>query len=67
MSNAVTSPMNASSIIGIPQRIMEIHAMSNGKGEMPAILKSSAAPEMIRKMISRFVSPNSSSFFNFCK
>lgn len=32
MSNAVTSPIIAEAIIGIPHRIIAAHAMSNGKG-----------------------------------
>ena len=66
MSNAVTSPMTASRMIGIPHKMMATHAISKGNGEIPKILKSRAAPDMTRKTISRFVPPHSSSSSNFC-
>ena len=59
MSKAVTRPITASRTIGTPQRIIATHAASNGRGGTPAILAASAAPEMARKTISRFMPPHS--------
>ena len=58
--------MTASMIIGTPQSMIAIHAMSKGKGEYPKMLSRRAAPDRIRKVISRFTPPHSiisSSFF----
>ena len=59
MSKTVTSPTTASSIIGTPQRIIAAQAGSKGRKSIPARLKSSEAPPMTRKAISRFIPPHS--------
>ena len=57
MSKAVTSPITASRIIGIPHRITEIQAASNGKGTRSNILTSKATPDTASKAISFFMPP----------
>ena len=59
MSKAVTRPMTASRMIGIPHRITEIHARSKGKGRIPKRLARRAASDMERKMISFLIPPHS--------
>ena len=66
ISKAVTSPITASRTIGIPQKMIAIHAASKGSGSRSKILISKAIPEMAKNRISRFIPPhssNSSSFF----
>ena len=65
MSKAVTSPMTASRMMGMPQRIMAIHAISNGKGSILSRLQITAAPEITRKVISLGMPPHSSSCSSF--
>jgi hypothetical protein len=65
MSNAVTSPMTASRIIGTPHRIIAIHAMSNGSGIRLKMLHINATADMTSKTMSFLVPPASSIFSNF--
>ena len=59
MSKAVIRPMIASITIGIPQRIIAIHAASNGNGFQLKMLISRATPEITSNIISFFVPPSS--------
>ena len=52
MSNAVTSQMIASRMMGIPQSKIAIHAKSNGNGITGKMLSSSAIPESTRQVMS---------------
>ena len=57
MSNSVTRPIIASMIIGSPQRIMAIHAISKGKGSIPSRFIARAIPDITIKAISFLVPP----------
>ena len=61
MSKAVTRPMTASRMIGMPHRMMAIHAMSKGEGRMPSRLSTTAIPEMTSRVTSFLMPPNSRS------
>ena len=65
MSKAVTRPMTASRIMGIPHRTMATHAGSRGKGPGQSRLTSRAAPEITSRVTSFFVPPHSNSASNF--
>lgn len=65
MSKAVTRPMTASRIMGIPHRTMAIHAGSRGKGPGQSRLTSRAAPESTNRVTSFFVPPQSNSSSSF--
>ena len=57
--------MTASKMIGIPHKIIAIHAASKGRGIKSKILIINAIPEMIRKAISFFMPPHSRNASNF--
>ena len=59
MSNAVTRPMTASKMMGMPQRMIAAHEASNGKGTRSKMLTISAMPEITSSVISFFVPPSS--------
>ena len=64
ISNAVTSPITASRIMGIPHRMIAAHAGSIPAGRMCIRLAASAMPEITRNVISLFIPPHSSIFSN---
>lgn len=59
MSNAVTRPMTASKMMGMPQRMIAAHEVPNGKGTRSKMLTISAMPEITSSVISFFVPPSS--------
>ena len=61
ISNSVTSPMTASRMIGIPQRMIATHAGSNGRSSLSKMLIRSATAEITRNRMSLLVPPNSRS------
>lgn len=65
MSNAVTRPMTASKMMGMPQRMIAAHEASNGKGTRSKMLTISATPEITSSVISFFVPPNSKKCSSF--
>ena len=65
MSKAVTSPITASRMMGMPQRTMATHAMSNGSGFHFSMLQMTAIPEITRKVTSFLMPPSSSSCSSF--
>ena len=54
MSNAVTRPMTASNMMGMPQRMIAAHEASNDKGTRSKMLTISAMPEITSSVISFF-------------
>lgn len=65
MSNAVTRPMTASKMMGMPQRMIAAHEVSNGKGTRSKMLTISAMPEITSSVISFFVPPSSKKCSSF--
>ena len=65
MSNAVTRPMTASKMMGMPQRMIAAHEASNGKGTRSKMLTISAMPEITSSVISFFVPPSSKKCSSF--
>ena len=59
MSNAVTRPINASRIMGIPHTRIATQAISKGSGTIPSRLSTSDTPAITRQAISFFVPPSS--------
>ena len=57
ISSSVTSPITASRMIGIPQRIIATHDASNGSFTKSKMLHNRAIPEIIRNVMSFFVPP----------
>ena len=65
MSNAVTRPMTASKMMGMPQRMIAAHEASNGRGTRSKMLTISAMPEIRSSVISFFVPPSSKKCSSF--
>ena len=66
ISNAVTSPIIASKMIGTPHKTIETQAILKGKkSNIPVKLKIRARPERARSVISFFVPPISSKCSSF--
>ena len=65
MSNAVTRPMTASKMMGMPQRMIAAHEVPNGKGTRSKMLTISAMPEITSSVISFFVPPSSKKCSSF--
>lgn len=65
MSNAVTRPMTASKMMGMPQRMIAAHEVSNGKGTRSKMLTINAMPEITSSVISFFVPPSSKKCSSF--
>ena len=59
MSKAVTRPMTASRMMGIPQRTMAIQAGSKGRFPQPKMLQRRAIPPMTSRVMSFLVPPHS--------
>lgn len=59
ISNAVINPITASRMMGMPHRMMAIHAISNGKGSHFSRLQMTATPEITRNVISFLMPPSS--------
>ena len=70
MSKAVTSPIAASNIIGIPHNMMGTHAASKDRGTRSKMLMRSAAPDITSSTMPFFMPPASSNpstfFIVFC-
>ena len=65
MSNAVTRPMTASNMMGMPQRMIAAHEMSNGRRTRSKMLTISAMPEITSSVMSFFVPPSSKKCSSF--
>ncbi len=65
MSNAVTRPMTASKMMGMPQRMIATHEASNGRGTRSKMLTISATPEITSSVMSFFVPPSSKNCSSF--
>ena len=57
MPNAVTRPMTASKMMGMPQRMIAAHEVSNGKGTRSKMLTINAMPEITSSVISFLCRP----------
>ena len=65
ISNAVTSPMTASSTIGTPHRIIATRAGSNAPIRTPHRLQMTAAPDSASSVTSFLMPPSSKSASSF--